>query len=55
MERAFIEALAKRYVATPDDGKQPEREQAYAAAMGAVSKQFPEDVDAAWPAIAKSA
>ena len=26
VERAFIDALAKRYVATPDDGNQPERE-----------------------------
>jgi hypothetical protein len=47
VERAFIDALAQRYVATPDDGKQPAREQAYAAAMGRVSKQFPDDVDAA--------
>ena len=46
-ERAFIAALAKRYVATPDDGKQPERERAYAAAMGEVAKQFPDDLDAA--------
>jgi tetratricopeptide (TPR) repeat protein len=47
VERAFIEALAKRYVATPDDGKQPDREQAYATAMGQVSKRFPDDLDAA--------
>ena len=47
VERAFIDALAKRYVATPDDGKQPEREKEYAAAMGAVSKRFPDDLDAA--------
>ena len=47
VERAFIDALAKRYVATPDDGRQQERERAYAAAMGEVSKQFPADLDAA--------
>jgi tetratricopeptide (TPR) repeat protein len=47
VERAFIDALAKRYVATPDDGKQPEREKAYAAAMGEVAKRFPDDLDAA--------
>jgi tetratricopeptide (TPR) repeat protein len=47
VEQAFIDALAKRYVATPDDGKQPEREQAYATAMGQVAKQFPDDLDAA--------
>ena len=47
VERAFIDALAKRYVAAPDDGKQPAREEAYAAAMGEVSKRFPDDLDAA--------
>jgi tetratricopeptide (TPR) repeat protein len=47
VERAFIDALATRYVATPEDGKQPEREQAYATAMGQVAKQFPDDLDAA--------
>ena len=47
VERAFIDALAKRYVATPDDGKQTAREEAYAAAMGQVSKRFPDDLDAA--------
>jgi tetratricopeptide (TPR) repeat protein len=47
VERAFIDALARRYVATPDDGKQPEREKAYAAAMGEVAKRFPDDLDAA--------
>lgn len=46
-ERAFIDALAKRYVATPNDGKQPAREADYSAAMGQVSKRFPEDLDAA--------
>ena len=47
VERAFIDALAKRYVATPDDGKQPAREEAYSAAMGQVSQRFPDDLDAA--------
>ena len=46
-ERAFIDALAKRYVAKSDDGKQAEREAAYSAAMGEVSKRFPDDLDAA--------
>jgi len=47
VERAFIDALAKRYVAMPNDGKQADREAAYSAAMGAVSKKFPDDLDAA--------
>jgi tetratricopeptide (TPR) repeat protein len=47
VERAFIDALAKRYVSTPNDGQQPAREAAYADAMGAVSKRFPDDLDAA--------
>jgi tetratricopeptide (TPR) repeat protein len=47
VERAFVDALAKRYVATPDDGQQKGREEAYAAAMGDVSKRFGDDLDAA--------
>jgi tetratricopeptide (TPR) repeat protein len=47
VERAFIDALAKRYVATPDDGNQPKREAEYSAAMGDVSRRFPDDLDAA--------
>jgi tetratricopeptide (TPR) repeat protein len=47
VERAFIDALAQRYVATPDDGQQPAREEAYSKAMGEVSKRFPDDLDAA--------
>jgi tetratricopeptide (TPR) repeat protein len=47
VERAFIDALGRRYVATPNDGRQPAREAAYAEAMGAVSKRFPDDLDAA--------
>jgi tetratricopeptide (TPR) repeat protein len=47
VERAFITALSKRYVATPNDGNQAAREEAYAAAMGEVSKRFADDLDAA--------
>ncbi|MEW6320835.1 MAG: hypothetical protein AB1635_07085 [Acidobacteriota bacterium] len=47
VERAFIDALALRYVATPDDGQQAAREEAYARAMGEVSSRFPDDLDAA--------
>lgn len=46
-ERAFIDALAKRYVSTPGDGNQPKREVEYSAAMGAVSQRFSDDLDAA--------
>jgi hypothetical protein len=47
VERAFIDALSKRYTATPDDGQQATREAAYAAAMAEVSSRFPDDLDAA--------
>lgn len=47
VERAFVEALAQRYVATPDDGRQAAREEAYAKAMGDVSRRFADDLDAA--------
>lgn len=47
VERALIEALAQRYVATPDDGRQADREAAYAQAMGGVAARFPDDLDAA--------
>src|SRR4029078_3989405 len=46
-ERGYIEALAKRYVEKPDDGNQPKREEAYSAAMGELSKHFPDALDAA--------
>ena len=46
-ERSYVEALAKRYVEKPDDGNQPKREEAYSAAMGELSKHFPDDLDAA--------
>jgi tetratricopeptide (TPR) repeat protein len=45
-ERAYIEALSKRYVAhSPDDRSSLER--AYADAMRKVSQQYPDDLDAA--------
>jgi hypothetical protein len=47
VERSFVDALARRYVATPDDDNQRKREEAYSAAMGEVSKKFPDDLDAA--------
>lgn len=47
VERAFIEALARRYVSTPGDGQQAQREEAYSKAMGEVSRRFPDDLDAA--------
>lgn len=34
-------------MATPGDGSQPAREEAYSAAMGDVSKRFRDDLDAA--------
>src|SRR5262249_9657195 len=47
VERGFIDALSLRYVATPDDGKQSVREEAYSKAMGDVSARFGDDLDAA--------
>ena len=46
VERGLIDALAKRYVADAT-GDQAVREKAYSAAMAALSKKFPEDVDVA--------
>ena len=46
VEQGLVDALAKRYVADPT-GDQAPREQAYSAAMGALSKKFPEDLDVA--------
>ena len=45
-ERAYIEALAKRYAADPAAERAP-LDAAYALAMGEVAKQFPDDPDAA--------
>lgn len=47
VERAFIDALALRYVDTPSDGKQPAREEAYSKAMGQLSAKYADDLDAA--------
>jgi len=46
VEQGLVDALSKRYVADPT-GDQLVREQAYSAAMGELSKKFPEDLDVA--------
>ena len=46
VEQGLIDALAKRYVADPA-GDQAVREKAYAEAMSALSKKFPDDLDVA--------
>jgi tetratricopeptide (TPR) repeat protein len=46
VEQGLVAALGKRYVADPT-GDQAVREKAYSDAMGALSKQFPEDNDVA--------
>ncbi len=46
VEQGLVDALAKRYVADPTGDQMP-REQAYSDAMGALAKQFPEDLDVA--------
>ena len=45
-ERAYIQALAKRY-AKPPPAKRERLDAAYAKAMAEVAKRFPEDLDAA--------
>jgi tetratricopeptide (TPR) repeat protein len=45
-ERAYIEALSKRYAAEPGESRTG-RDQAYADAMRQVAKQYPKDSDAA--------
>jgi tetratricopeptide (TPR) repeat protein len=45
-ERAYIEALANRYVADPKAERGP-LDAAYAAAMRTVAQRFPDDLDAA--------
>jgi tetratricopeptide (TPR) repeat protein len=45
-ERAFIEALAKRYTADPNAERAP-LDRAYAEAMRGLTKQYPDDLDAA--------
>ncbi|MGH9386998.1 MAG: tetratricopeptide repeat protein [Vicinamibacterales bacterium] len=46
VERGLVAALSKRYVADAS-GDQNVREQAYSAAMGELSKKFPDDLDVA--------
>jgi tetratricopeptide (TPR) repeat protein len=46
LERAFIDALAVRYVKNFDAAKRKEQDQAYADAMAKVAAQFPKDLDA---------
>jgi tetratricopeptide (TPR) repeat protein len=46
-ERAFIEALAVRYVKDFDPAKRVEQDRAYAEAMRKVSEAYPDDLDAA--------
>jgi hypothetical protein len=46
VEQGLIAALGKRYVADASGDQMP-REQAYSAAMAALSKQFPDDLDVA--------
>lgn len=46
VEQGLVAALGKRYVAEAT-GDQAVREQAYSDAMGALSKQFPDDLDVA--------
>ncbi|MGH7599446.1 MAG: tetratricopeptide repeat protein, partial [bacterium] len=45
-ERAYIEALAKRYAAEPVEDRKP-LDEAYAAAMREMAKRYPDDADAA--------
>ena len=44
VERALVEALGKRYAQSPPEDRRP-LEEAYAAAMREVWKQFPQDAD----------
>jgi len=46
-ERAFIEAMAGRYVEDFDPDKRGDQDQAYADAMAELSKKYPKDLDAA--------
>ena len=45
-ERAFIDAMAVRYVEKFDPEKRVEQDKAYAEAMGRVANTFPDDLDA---------
>jgi tetratricopeptide (TPR) repeat protein len=46
-ERAFIDAIAVRYVEKFDPEKRVEQDKAYATAMQTVAERFPDDLDAA--------
>src|SRR5688500_4451187 len=46
-ERAFIDAMAARYVAKFDAAKRVEQDKAYADAMQRVAERYPDDLDAA--------
>jgi tetratricopeptide (TPR) repeat protein len=46
-ERAYVEALATRYVADPASADRPQLARDYAAAMKALSARYPDDLDAA--------
>ena len=45
-ERAFIDAMAVRYVEDYDPDKRVEQDRAYAEAMRAVAERYPDDLDA---------
>jgi tetratricopeptide (TPR) repeat protein len=45
-ERAYIEALAARYVQDPPEDRRP-LDEAYAVAMGQLAREYPDDLDAA--------
>ena len=46
-ERAYIEALATRYVSDPEKADRKERDKAYAEAMRGLHQRYPHDLDAA--------
>jgi tetratricopeptide (TPR) repeat protein len=46
-ERAYVEALSKRYVAEPASADKSKLERDYASAMKALSARYPDDLDAA--------
>ena len=48
-ERDYIDALSVRYVESFDVAKRREQDEAYAAAMKALSERYPDDLDAATP------
>lgn len=46
VERALIDAMARRYARVPSAASQPARDSAYAQAMRGVVRRFPNDLDA---------